>query len=323
MPGKGKLGVKRAYGWALTRVSTRRRRDCQPSKSVVILGTGRSGTTLLLQLIASSPRTLPVYEPFRPSEDPAVSRHSPPSGGFVEGPPDDAMARQIADLWSEILSGRRLTWWSASQASPRQVWSADAVAVKEIRVNRMATWIVEEFPDLRVVAIVRHPCAVVASMRSSPGIWNEWTYEQIVGPIRRAHPDRDIDRILDGSGRSGWLAAFWATDTLALLHAAACPRLHVLAYEHLITRPALVVRELEAHLGVELPGAWSRLKEPSATANPGAAIHTGGDLLGGWCSRLTNEEIDEILRVTHAMGLVHYDRRPDLQLPLLPRNGDL
>jgi hypothetical protein len=305
LPGGAKRVGKIGFGAVVNAAAVARRVDLDLGNAVLVLGTGRSGTTLLLEILGQTPGAMPVYEPLRPSQDPRAAHLLPPDGFVTRDPAaaDPALAR----LWQTVLEGRHLTWWSASQMSRRQWWRADHVVAKEIRANRLAGWLQRTFPETRQVVIVRHPCAVVASMQAAPGVWNDWTHDDVVAPLRDHWPTDVLARAGPDAGRDAWLAAFWAADTAAALGQTTPDHTLVVTFEDLVLRPAEVIEAVFAHLRRPIPpGAIDQARRPSATANPDAAVRGARDPLAEWTRRLDPDRARTVLDVVTAFGITAY-----------------
>lgn len=304
-PAGAKRVAKALFTRAVDAAAASRGRRLDPARGVLVLGTGRSGTTLLLEILGRDPGAMPVYEPLRPSEDPSAARLLP-TDGFVTRDPGTADPA-LAELWRSVLEGRHLTWWSASQMTRQQWWDADHVVAKEIRANRIAGWLQRAFPQTPQVVIVRHPCAVVASMQSAPGVWNDWTHDDVVAPMRGRWPDEVLDHAGPDAGRDAWLAAFWAADTAAAIRQTTPDHTLVVTFEDLVLRPAEVIESVFSHLRRPIPaGAIDQARRPSATANPDAAVRGARDPLAEWTQRLGPERARTVLEVVHAFGIRAY-----------------
>jgi hypothetical protein len=309
--------LRRGQGWLLSEASARRRRALSPADALVVLGSGRSGTTWLQEVVGTLPTALPVWEPLNPHQDPAM-RPLVPGDGFVRVAPDERRD-DLGGVLDEVVSGRHLTRWSSSRAGLRSLWSGSTPVVKLIRANRAAGWLTERYPSTPVVAIVRHPCAVVSSMMSAPGAWNDWPRDEILEPMRGWVPDAALDAVPE-HGRAGWLAAFWAADTLALLDETSPDRVHLVTYERMVRTPHQVAVEVFEHLGRPLPAAAATaLGRASTTTNPGAAVLESRDPLAEWRRRLDPNDADAVLSVVEAFGLTFYGEDLDPDLDALSR----
>jgi hypothetical protein len=124
-------------------------------RSVFLAGVGRSGTTWLSSMLNYDNEFRDIFEPFH-------SHFVRPARRFVYSlylRPDNK-DRTYLDVARRILRGRIRNWW-IDQANRRII--IDRRLIKEIRANLWLRWLKNNFPELPIVFLVRHPCSVVAS----------------------------------------------------------------------------------------------------------------------------------------------------------------
>ena len=206
-----------------------------------------------------------------------------------------------------LFSGRR------PRDRPHALWrafSGKRLVVKEIRSNLMIGWLARTF-DLRVVLLVRHPCATVASQTSRG--WG--TKRKVIDALLRQpelvqdHLKDDLERL--GSGyldtTVGRLAARWAVENrVALAMAAQDDRILPVAYEDLLVRPRPELERIFAFLGwAPRESDWRRVL-PMAGTGQGSGVPPA-ERLGSWKTRLPAQEAACILRVVRSLGVDFYD----------------
>src|SRR5262245_25463544 len=169
VPERYKRPLKLAYGTLVSAAASFLRRHYDPTRSVLVLGSPRSGTTWLMNLVCASPGTAAVFEPLNPVQDPWIARLVTDEWLRLTSNDD---ARELERFLALVLAGRHLTRWSSNHSSLPDILCASRLVVKFVRAMRAAGWLARRFPANPKVAILRHPCAVVSSMVASPGIWN-------------------------------------------------------------------------------------------------------------------------------------------------------
>jgi hypothetical protein len=257
-----------------------------------------------MNLICASPGTAAVFEPLNGVQDPWVARLL--TDEWLRLTPDDD-AGELEEFLTLVFAGRHLTRWSSNRSSLSDLLRASRLVVKFVRAMRAAGWIARHFPHNRKVAIVRHPCAVVSSMMASPGIWNEWSREYVTEKALEVLGDVHRPLLASLETRAQLLAAWWAADTRAVLCETAPSEVLLITYEVMVADPASSLERLFSHLGESIPPrALDRVRAPSETANPDAAIRTGRDPLAAWRTRLDRATGRAILDVVEACGISFY-----------------
>ncbi len=123
--------------------------------SLLIAGTARSGTTWLAELLGARLPCRIMFEPFNPRKVPAYAGFS----YFQYMRPDDDHPA-LEDFCRRVFTGDIRDPWIDRQVDrlfPRYR------IIKEIRANLLLKWISNRFPEVPILFIIRHPCAVVAS----------------------------------------------------------------------------------------------------------------------------------------------------------------
>lgn len=123
------------------------------SKTTLVFSSGRSGSTLVMNILNYAGELRTMFEPFRhvvPGAQPFAFRHVQPH---------DERPALIAHM-TAVLSGRLQHPWMDQLNSPRRYAGR---VVKCIRLNLAAKWIARHFPGVPMIHLVRHPFAVAVS----------------------------------------------------------------------------------------------------------------------------------------------------------------
>jgi len=302
-----------AYGSLLSAVTRRAHRDYDPRRTVLLVGTPRSGSTWTMGILTGFPGACPVFEPLRRESDPRIAKMISEFSPRVE---PGAVFPALELYLREVLSGHRFTRWSSNHASLRQLVGARWFVVKFVRANRMLGWLRAMFPDNRMVIVLRHPCAVVHSMVRTAGDWSRWSHCDILPPLRRMYGDAVGALVGPGSSREELLAASWAADTNVALAETRPEEVLLLTYEEMCREPSLTLDRIAAYLGEQTSGptALAAFRKASVMTNPTSAVRQGRDPVTAWVGRIPAGTSDAILAVTRGFGLGFYgpDADPDL-----------
>lgn len=314
-----------------------------------IAGSGRSGTTWVLDALADANGLRPVFEPLNPYTSKVGARHA---NRYLTGndQADDlyAMFRAAADgdlhtLWTHYrIVGARLKprwarfqsakamgqWLSAWRGSAKRFLnqpsqrSVRSTLVKCVRANLMLDWLAHHF-DASIVLLVRHPAAVVESqMRAAYGAWNPFSvlegYREnaplMQGALaRHAHLfDQDLTPIQA-------LTLVWCVQNLVPLYQAQANGYTVAFYEELLERPEAEWRRVCQALGLDHQPTPADLEAPSQQAsarwNPAQQTEEGyAAMYGRWRDSLSADDCGEIQWMLDQTGVDFYhvdDARPD------------
>jgi len=150
---------------------------------IIILSFGRSGSTWVSDIISKALGGLLLFEPLHPEtcsfapeicySDASDAQSSERLAGLL----DKILAKQDRNRW--LL--RNHLFSPLEEVSPtfvETVWDeCDVLGFKEIRATFLIDWLLEHF-HARIVYLVRHPYAVIASLHRRKNFWNEFGFEQ-------------------------------------------------------------------------------------------------------------------------------------------------
>ena len=215
--------------------------DPDMRRSILVAGTARSGTTWLGDLIASQIPSRILFEPFNPDLVPDYRRfhyfqYMRPG---TENPEFYAFAQKV-------FTGEIRNRWIDSH-NERII--SKIRLVKEIRANLALKWLHDNFPEVPILFIMRHPCAVVLSRMElgwatdrdiEPFLSQPQLVEDYLGPYS--------DLIRSARSSEEKHAVIWSVSNLVPLKQFISEELKVVYYENLCTQPE-----------VELPGIFEAI----------------------------------------------------------------
>lgn len=266
------------------------------SRAVAVVGSARSGTTWLGDLLAAGLKARIVFEPFHPVHVPEAARF----GLMPYRTPDDEDPRFL-EFCRSVFSGELRGSWVDRQAS--RILPAGRV-VKCVRANLFSAWLRARLSDLPVVVLVRHPTSVVRS-RMEVGWDPSMDVEALLGNGRlvRHHLGDHYDWARSLRTEEERNALVWGIHHLVTFRQRhPLTGSEVVFYEDLLADPAAVLTGLYDRLG--RPSARTperRLRRPSSTARTPRAAEKGG--AGGGISRLGAERAARVRAVVERLGL--------------------
>ncbi|MEL7450228.1 MAG: sulfotransferase [Pseudomonadota bacterium] len=303
----------------------------------VVAGSGRGGTTWILDALARENALRPVFEPLHPQGVPSAA-------GFAYACDDgNAMPDGCEAFFTDVFNGRLHTLWSnyrvrrdrltprlvtlssttlvrqfyrrwrklgRNRAQFRPLLAAEQCLVKLIRGNLMLDWLHERFAA-RTVLVVRHPGAVVESQMRLSG--NDWDPQRILAAytsqpaFAHRYGARCSELLAQPMSKAQAHAAVWCIENQLPLESRQPGSFRVVFYEKLLEAPEREWRRMADWL--ELPNVPSEAvrKAPSQQVSE---VSKGERLdlahKPGWMQRLEQGDRNQVQAVLTAFGVEAY-----------------
>ena len=268
-------------------------------KSILVAGTARSGTTWLGDLIASQIPSRIMFEPFNPDlvSDYRRFHYFQYMRPGTENPEFYAFAQKV-------FTGEIRNRWIDSQNE--RIISKFRL-IKEIRANLALKWLNDNFPEVPIIFIMRHPCAVVLSRMElgwatdsdiEPLLSQPQLVEDYLGPY--------LDLIRSAESSEEKHAVIWSVSNIVPLKQFNSNEMKVVYYENLCMHPEAELQGIFETIGYQFSSPLVHtIHKPSQTTRAGSAVANGTDKIGNWKQTLSHSQIDNILRVVDEFGLSH------------------
>jgi hypothetical protein len=172
--------------------------------------------------------------------------------------------------------------------------------VKDIWLNLLLGWLAEAYPRLKIVLVLRHPCAVADSQFNTQWGWRADPTQFLGQPslmqdhlepyraLLAGQPDPFHDHVVT-----------WCVETMVALRALERGRAFVAFYEQLWSEPERELRRVFAYAGRPWkPKVLKALELPSAVSRPDGTISMGRSPIESWRRTVSEERrkrADEIL----------------------------
>lgn len=263
----------------------------------MVAGTARSGTTWLAELIASQLPCRIMFEPFNPRKVPGFRQFH----YFQYMRPTDRDV-ELRSFCQAVFNGDIRNDWIDREIS---LLRPQYRLVKEIRANLFLKWINTQFPEVPLLFIIRHPCAVVASRMKL-----NWATDTDIRPFL-AQSKLAHDHLADHRDLIGQLdtpeekhALIWCISNLVPLRQFRAGELTIVFYENLCLQPEIEIRRIFQVLGHEYrDSVYDAMRAPSRTTVGNRAVVSGAHQPGGWRQALSPRQVGRILAVVEAFGL--------------------
>ena len=268
-------------------------------RSILVAGTARSGTTWLGDLIASQVPCRILFEPYNPDLVPDYRQFN-----YFQYMRPEATNQEFQIFTNCVLAGTIRSRWVDRQ---NERIFARYRLIKEIRANLSLKWIHDHFPQVPIVFIIRHPCAVVHS-RMALG----WATDGDIAPflsqpnLIEDHLRNHLDIIKSVTTDEEKHAVIWSISNLVPLRQLASGDVKTVFYEDLHRQPENEIRKIFEFIRQPFdPKINHNMSRPSQTTRATSAVVTNSDRIAHWRTRLEPAQIENILRVVKAFGLEH------------------
>jgi hypothetical protein len=123
---------------------------------ILIVSRGRSGSTLLCDVLNKNREFLTLFEPFNKEYNPESAQISIFS--FLDPSSTNA---ELAYLFNQYLRAGFLNRWKYKVN--KHIVHGTRILIKDIRINFMVPWIIRHFPQMKIVVLIRNPINTITS----------------------------------------------------------------------------------------------------------------------------------------------------------------
>ena len=262
--------------------------------TIFIAGSGRSGTTWLMEMINYKNQFRPIFEPFHNKND-SLLKNWKHRQYLSENNVDDKFL--IPTL--KILKGKIRTNWT-DQFHNKKI--SNKRIIKDIRANLFLKWLHIHHPQIELILLLRHPCAVANSKSrlnwdphldeflSQPDLMNDLLY-----------PFKGIIR--DCSDTFEKHILMWCIENYVPLKQFKRNEILVLFYEDLCMNLIASLDDLQSFLRTWIKPKLINQSKPSALVRNDSAINTGSDLINTWKKDISPSQITDAVNICKLFGL--------------------
>ncbi len=278
------------------------------SKAAIVAGSGRSGTTWVGQVLGSISHYRLMFEPFHCKETRIVRDWH--WRQYVR--PDDRRATYVGPA-SFILSGRVHSDWIDklnAEVFPR------GRLIKDIRIQLLLPWMHETFPEIPIVIVTRHPCAVALSRMAlgwetslTPLLEQGELIHDYLSPFvsEMEHAKDEFDRCLILWCAENYVPIqyFSSRNYGSQMHTPGDPA-YLTRYEDICADPETEFGKLADFFGWQVnQESKALMKKPSAMTAKHSAILSGGNLAEAWRKKITDAQLASARRLLEIFQLNH------------------
>ena len=296
----------------------------------MIAGSGRSGTTWVLDSLATANSMRTLFEPLHPI---GVREAAQFAYQYVDKYDTN---NDLKRFMGTVFSGEMSSIWANYRIRPDRfnifryglrkpyfhlkkfyrhynkysLEGNNGLIVKVIRANLMLPWICEHF-DVRAVLIIRHPCAVVASIIELPEA--DWSAEKAIARYRN-NPNI-VNLIRDKFGvdikmsmtSSATLAAVWCIENMLPIEWAGESHYEIVSYEDLLMDKGTEWKQLVTYLGLKnVPEASLRESPSQQVSREMRDKNITSQHIDKWKQKLNDQALLDISAMLNKFGCRYY-----------------
>jgi len=272
--------------------------------TILLFGTGRSGTTWLAGLLARPFRYRLLFEPDHPDHVPGADLVA---DRFVE---PERVPGEVAHFLFRAFDDRIPSDWISQDSNRRlgmhrwRFWPAQNI-VKLIRSNLTIPAVKTLFGDsVPVLLLVRQPAAVVESFLRVNFPWASQVDRLLEQSLLEEEFGVPLQALREHTGTlAGRVAIRWVAENQFLLAHSERFNIRVLSYDVLRADPATGIRQLCADLGIRTADDLDDVvRRPSHTTHPRSPVRDG-DGRAGRTEALKNEDARAVRDVLDTAGV--------------------
>lgn len=266
-------------------------------QTVFLAGESRSGTTWVQDIINYDNSYRIMFEPFWPQKVPVIRHWN--INQYLR--PDNRHETFFSPA-KDILAGKINKSLWVDQFNTKLV--ARKRLIKDIRANLLLKWIKTNFPEIPIILVLRHPCAVAHSKLKLG--WKNDLEEFLNQPELMEdflHPFKNAIQSCTSDFET--YIFFWCIQNYVPLKQFTPGEMHLVFYENLCTDPERETRRLFSFLERDYrPEVMEVVERPSALSRKGeSAIITGDSLVDSWRRHITDEQIRKAMEILSMFGL--------------------
>lgn len=269
--------------------------DHKPKPTVILAGVGRSGTTWVSNIINYANQYRYIFEPFNFREVEIAT----PFKKKLYLRPNNNQSQYLKPATAIINGNIR----NKSTDSFNRSFLVRRRLIKIIRMNLSLKWLNTLFPDIPIVFLLRHPCAVAHSkiqLQWGAKIENFLQQEPLVDDFLEPFKDQ----FKNASTLFEKHIVEWCVENYIPLKQFRTGQIHLVFYEHLCTKPEHETERLFNFLGQHPSSkALKSISKPSLLSRKTSAINTGEDLTATYKKHFTPEQIQRAADILHAFTL--------------------
>jgi len=275
-------------------------------RTVFLAGTGPSGTTWVEELINAKNDFRIMFEPFHSDKVELVS-----DWNYRQYLRCSDRTEKFLQSATAILSGNIRNEWI--DCFNRKLISRKRI-IKDIRANHILKWIKCNFPEIPIILLLRHPCAVAHSkLRLN---WETHLHDFLIqDELMEDFLDPFKSELQDAKTVFDKHIFMWCIENYVPLKQFSDGELLVVFYENICTQTEQEMQRLCSFIGQRFsPASVDKSSIPSALSRKQCAINSGDDLVSSWRKSISDDQIERAVEILGIFGLQNIYNENDYPL---------
>lgn len=264
-------------------------------QTVFLAGTGRSGTTWVQQIINHNNAYRIMFEPFHSMKIDLLEEWN-----YRQYLRADNLDDKFIKPASAILNGKIRHKWIDKYNSN---FVAKRRLIKDIRAHFLLKWIKQNFLEIPIILLIRHPCAVANSklkLKWDTHLNDFLTQEELMldflNPFKR-----EIERAKDLFDKHIFM---WCIENYVPINQFSKGEILLIFYENLCSNPQEEIESIFSFIGKKFsPQSLSYVHKPSTESRKESAIISGTDLVDSWRREISDKEIARAQEICSIFGM--------------------
>ena len=240
-----------------------------------------------------------MFEPFHPRRVRLWKRHRLRPYLRPEDK-DSEMAGPIGKILSGQVRERRIDHFNKNSSNQKRL-------IKCVFANLLLKWIHANFRDIKIILLLRHPCAVSHSRLRSrlfKGYWRDLKDFLSQAELKEDFLEPFLSQLENANDPFEKEIFKWCIEYYVPLRQFKNTEIHLAFYENFCVRPEYEIDRLFSFLGKTRDRrVFGKLKDPSPTAKRQSAVITGENPVDSWKRYISEEKIKRAVDILKIFSL--------------------
>ena len=285
-------------------------------KTIFLAGSARSGTTWLQEIVNYNNEYRVLFEPFRPDKVEMISHwrkyqylRADETSSLYLDPMRDMLRGKIKNIWVDTYNQR--------------IFSQKRV-IKAIHSNLFLYWLKNQFPEVPIILIIRHPCAVANSKINI--VSKHFQYER--NPLNVFLEQKDLMEdflypfesvMKEPLSDFETFILMWCIENFIPIKQFNKGEIYITFYENLCINPQEEIKNIFSHINQPYSSrVLEKTSIPSPVSRKNSAINSGADLTRSWRKHVSEDQLRKALNILNIFGMDNIYN--DSDLPLIDSN---